>query len=183
MTLTSLNVAADDEQIIVEGRRDKNAVPGGQWKVQISRSYRFGKSLDGNNDVRALGRDSVFNFCLLDTQIEPFVRKLVGEGRSNVASTTICRPMQLEIKDGRAQASQVCDGGNVSIPDSKNGRLATYPTRLILNIDGRFDDKSLKLDFESRREFLVADASLAVHPDLMRWSISGERMGECTVGK
>jgi len=174
-----VSAASDDDPIVVERSRETNVVAAGEWEVRISRSYRFGKSLDGKNDTRALGQERTFKFCLHDTQIELFVRQLVGEGQSDAASSTTCRPMRMDIKDGHVHASQVCNGGSVSVEDPETNRTSTQPSRLHLNVDGAFDDASLKIDFESRRELLARDGLAAHHPDLMRWSIAGRKMGGC----
>lgn len=180
MAAVFVSAASGEDPIVVEGSREASVVSAGEWEVQISRSYRFGKSLDGKNDVRALGKERTFNFCLRDTQIELFVRQLVGEGPSDVASSTSCRPMHMKIENGHVHASQVCNGGSVSVvADEETKRTSTQPTKLSLNVDGSFDAASLKIDFESRRELLTRDGLDALRPDLMRWSIVGRKMGAC----
>jgi hypothetical protein len=183
LSAPALSIAHGDDEIIVNKHRDKKSLEGGEWLITVSRSYRFGKSLDGDGTTRAAGRDLSYRFCLSDTEIEIFVRKLVGEGQSEVAGTTVCRPLQMRSENGKVRASQTCEGGNVTIPGENQSLSRTYPTRLILTVTGKYSSTDLTLDFENRRELIVLDAAQLNRPDFMRWSIKGNRVGQCQLSK
>lgn len=190
--ISPTNAGADDEKhdIIVEGAREQTTLTGGEWAVSVTRSYRFGQSLDGNNSSVAIGKDRAWRFCLADTQVEDFVRLLVGQGRSQTAGTTLCRPLQVKMGEGKLRATQTCQGGSVTKSDEKSGQVTSKPTRLVMYVTGNYSGSELKLDFENRRELLVSEAPVSVlqrvrmdPPDIMRWSVSGQRVGPCAPGK
>ncbi|KMS55510.1 hypothetical protein V474_20755 [Novosphingobium barchaimii LL02] len=165
--------------IVVESARDPQSFDSGEWLITVSRSYRFGKSLDGDDSLRATGSDRDWRFCLPDVRVEAFVRLLVGEGRSQAAGTTVCRPLQVSLRDGRVRAGQTCAGGSVTSMDEVTHLTTTHSTRLLVAVTGRYAPAELKLDFENQRELLIADPTQAVRPDIMRWSVSGRRVGDC----
>nr|WP_314463449.1 hypothetical protein [uncultured Novosphingobium sp.] len=168
----------DPGDIVVEGAREKTVLAGGEWAVSLTRTYRFGKSLDKDTSFGA-GKDREWHFCLADTQVESFVRLLVGQGRSQAAGTTICRPLQMRLGGGRLRARQTCQGGSVPIKDAVTGRVSTQQTRLTMYVTGEYGASELTLDFENQRE-LLAGPSLGAAPDLMRWSVRGARTGDCS---
>ncbi len=177
--------AADPQDIVVEGTREQRVLQGGEWIVSVSRSYRIGKSLDGETSV-AVGKDREWHFCLADTEVEDFARLLVGEGRSQAAGTTECRPLKMRLGEGRLSATQTCQGGYASSKDESTGRVTSFQTRLMMYVSGRYGGSSLKLDFENRREPLVnfpavSEIGAKTPPDIMRWSVNGERKGDCTI--
>ena len=180
---TQAQGGADPQDIIVEGTREQRTMQGGDWLVTISRSYRIGKSLDGGDTAMAVGKDREWHFCLADTQVEDFVRLLVGDGRSQAAGTTLCRPLKIRLGDGQLRATQTCQGGNANSRDKATGRVSTFQTRLEMQVTGSYGASALKLDFENRREPLVRMPVASVPPDIMRWSVKGERTGACALGK
>lgn len=186
---TQAQGGADPQDIIVEGTREQRTMQGGDWLVTISRSYRIGKSLDGGDTAMAVGKDREWHFCLADTQVEDFVRLLVGEGRSQAAGTTQCRPLKMRLGQGQLQATQTCQGGYASSKDANTGRVTRFQTRLMMYVSGNYGGSALKLDFENRREPLMnlPDApgigQQRTPPDIMRWSVKGERAGACSLGK
>ncbi|PZQ55551.1 MAG: hypothetical protein DI555_09615 [Novosphingobium pentaromativorans] len=171
------------KDIVVEGLRAQRTMQGGDWLVTISRSYRAGKSIDLGDTAVALGKDRAWHFCLADTQVEDFVRLLVGDGRSQAAGTTLCRPLKIRLGDGQLRATQTCQGGNANSRDKATGRVSTFQTRLEMQVTGSYGASALKLDFENRREPLVRMPVASVPPDIMRWSVKGERTGACALGK
>jgi len=176
-------VDASPKDIVVEGLREQRTMQGGDWLVTISRSYRAGKSIDLGDTAVALGEDRTWHFCLADTQVEDFVRLLVGEGRSQAAGTTLCRPLKIRLGDGQLRATQTCQGGYANSRDEATGRVGTFPTRLEMQVTGSYGASALKLDFENRREPLVRMPVASVPADIMRWSVKGKRMGACAPGK
>lgn len=186
---TQAHGEAGPQDIIVEGTREQGTMQGGDWLVTISRSYRIGKSLDEGDEAMAVGKDREWHFCLADTQVEDFVRLLVGEGRSEAAGTTQCRPLQMRLGEGRLRATQTCQGGYASSKDESTGKVTRFQTRLLMYVSGNYGGSGLKLDFENRREPLMnlpaapGIGQRMVPPDIMRWSVKGERTGACVPGK
>ncbi len=175
--------------IVVEGLRAQRTMQGGDWLVTISRSYRAGKSIDLGDTAVALGKDRAWHFCLADTQVEDFVRLLVGDGRSQVAGTTLCRPLKIRFGDGQLRATQTCQGGYANSRDEATGKVSSFQTRLEMQVTGSYGASALKLDFENRREPLVSmpvptsNGRATAAPDIMRWSVKGERTGACAPDK
>ncbi|MFK4874066.1 hypothetical protein [Novosphingobium sp. ZW T3_23] len=182
-------VDGSPKDIVVEGLREQRTMQGGDWLVTISRSYRTGKSIDLGDTAVALGKDRTWHFCLADTQVEDFVRLLVGEGRSQAAGTTLCRPLKIRFGDGQLRATQTCQGGYANSRDEATGRVGTFPTQLRMQVTGSYGGSALKLDFQNHREPLgympvpPANGQPRTPPDIMRWSVKGERMGACAPGK
>lgn len=179
--------AADPQDIVVEGTREQRVLQGGEWVVSVSRSYRFGKSLDVNDRGVGVGKDREWRLCLSDTQVEDFVRLQVGQGRSQAAGTTVCRPLQMRIGDGQLRATQTCQGGSVPMKDEQTGFISSLPTRLVMYVSGHYGASELKLDFENRRELLITpppemmSGARPAPQDMMRWSVVGQRKGDCAV--
>jgi hypothetical protein len=165
--------------IVVEGRRDERVLDGGEWLVSISRSYHFGKSLDGREFVPAAGKERDWRFCIPATQVEALVTLLTGEGHSESAGTTHCPKLKVRLGDGRLRATQTCQGGNVSRFDETRKRVITDRTRVILTVTGTYDAGQFRLDFDDRREFDEFDPTQVHKPDMTRWSITGRHLGAC----
>lgn len=174
----SAKEAGTEGDIVVEGTRNRGVFAAGEWLVRVSRSYHFGKSLDGREIVPAAGQDREWRFCLPATQVEALVALLAGQGRAQSSITTDCRKLALQLGDGRLRATQTCMGGNVTGPDP-SGLIHTQRTRLILTVTGTYDAERFRLDFNDRREMLVPDPSAAQKSDLTRWSITGRQVGAC----
>lgn len=188
---------ADPKDIIVEGAREQRTMQGGEWLISMSRSYRFGKSIELGETMTSIGKDREWRFCLADTQVEDFVRLLVGQGRSQVAGTTLCRPVQMRLGKGRLRATQTCQGGYVTQVDARTRGLTSAQTRLVTYVTGDYGATALKLDFENRRELFApvpnimpSDGPTATGsgapssvPDIMHWSVSGKRTGDCEPDK
>ncbi|WP_298396496.1 hypothetical protein [Sphingobium sp.] len=168
---------AEDAPIIVEGRRDTPLLARGQWRVAISRSYHFGRPLDWD-EMRPQGTEKEWRFCLPDSDVAAFARLLVGEGQSEAAGGTRCGPLTISMGDGRLRATQSCTGGHMVTGKPKTSK----PARQSVTVTGDYGADRILLHFEGRQEPMIPDPGYQVQPDMRRWTILGERMGECPVG-
>lgn len=166
--------------VIVEGQRDDQRLQGGKWQISLSRSYHIGR-IENWEQSRPTGTERRWDFCLADTDLDPLLRALVGEGRSTSSSTTICSPIHARIDAGRLHATQLCRGGNITTDDPETGRPKTQPAKNMLTVSGAYSKTSLKIDFQDIRQPVTPDRLSILNPDRARWSIMGKRMGDCEV--
>ena len=177
---------SENNAIVVKKQRISNKLSGGKWVITVSRYYRFGDSLDGRDRAIAHGRDTKYQFCLMETDVDDFVRTVVGEGPAKTSDTTLCRPLTIKMANGKVRARQICNGGNVTM-DSGNGKVPkTYRTRTVLNISGSYSIDAIKLKFDQARELAAPPeepATLAEavkrKPDLTSWNVTGAKTGAC----
>ncbi|WP_404334653.1 hypothetical protein AB2M62_13860 [Sphingomonas sp. MMS12-HWE2-04] len=161
--------------IVVDGQRDQKRLQGGEWRISLSRSYHYGAA----GDASVTGRDSRWNFCLADSDVEPLMRKLVGEGRTASSGTTSCSPLVMTLGGGKLRAIQNCSGGSVLRLDDASKTVRTMPARSRLTVTGRYGLTKLTVEFDDRRSAFNKDPDMESPPDGQRWSIKGERIGAC----
>jgi hypothetical protein len=165
--------------IVVEGRRDTQRLSAGLWQVDVSKAYHFGRNPDDWDSRRPAGSDRRWTFCLPDSEVVSLTRLLVGEGRSDAAGSTSCRPLHVRIGDGRLRATQACNGGSMVIKSRDGGGGKNVPAKHALVVTGVYDPSSLRLEFEDRQEPVEFSPDYAVRPDMRRWTVKGERVGAC----
>lgn len=182
-----------DGALVVTGKRDARRLQGGEWTISLSRAYRSGHL----GDTSPVGRDRTWKFCLGDADVEPLMRILVGEGRTASSATTTCSRLTVQLGDGRLRGSQSCRGGSM-VPvhvesHSGIGSLAmrsgtsaseltvssSVPAKSSLTITGRYGRDKLQIDFHDVQEPVFPEMSYLTRPDVMRWSIKGQRVGDC----
>lgn len=184
----------NDGALVVTGKRDERRLQGGEWNISLSRAYRSGHL----GDTSPVGRDRAWKFCLGDADVEPLMRILVGEGRTASSATTTCSPLVLQLGDGRLRGSQSCRGGSMqpvevethqgvgSLASRSGGgggggspSSATVPAKSSLTVTGRYGRDKLVIDFHDVQEPVSPEMSYLTRPDVLRWSIKGERVGDC----
>ncbi|KQR83984.1 hypothetical protein [Sphingomonas sp. Leaf343] len=171
--------AEQSGDIIVEGPNAVRRMQGGEWQLDLSRSYYFG-AIDTNLDrMRPTGSSRTWRFCLPDTDIEPLLRSLVGEGRTESSGAMNCRPLKIRLGNGRLKADQTCTGSTMTSATSPSGFPTVTPARDVLTVTGRYAATLLTMDFSSRREPAVPDPASSGRPEGRRWSIKGSRIGDC----
>lgn len=179
---------SENSAIVVQKQRLSNKLSSGMWVVKVSRYYRFGDSLDRKDRSIANGRDAKYQFCLMETDVDDFVRAVVGEGSAKTSETTLCRALAIKMANGKVRARQICNGGNVTIDPGKGKAPKTFRTRTVLNISGSYSLDAIKLTFDQARELAAPPeepATLAEavkrKPDLTSWTVTGARTGVCEV--
>lgn len=177
------------KDIVVEGARDQRVLKGGEWSINVSRAYHFGTAADPN-DARPRGKDKSWRFCIKDTDVEPMIRMLVGEGRTESSATTSCTKLIAHLKDGKLDAQQLCKGGNMVMPGhsapgtepfpgNPANDLVTVQSKNTLNVTGHYSEAALRIDFDDRQEPMSPEPLYQMQPDVLRWSIKGQRVGDC----
>lgn len=166
------------DEIIVEAPKDVRRMQGGEWQLDLSRSYYFG-AIDTNLDkMQATGSNRTWRFCLPDTDVEPLLRLLIGQGRMESSGTMNCRPLTIRLGNAKLKADQTCTGGTMTA-SQPSGFPTVTPARDILKVTGRYGATLLKMDFTSRREPITPDPASSGRPEGRRWSIKGNRIGNC----